>query len=74
MSNNIKTVTNNGVRIPNECTCMWCGSKMERRGANYLGAGVNRFALWCDTCGAVVIHAKDFSRKIKGFSVKFDLE
>ena len=26
----IKSVVNNGVQIPNECTCIWCGSKMKR--------------------------------------------
>lgn len=39
-----------------------------------MGAGVNQFALWCDNCGAVTIHAKDFSRKIKGFSIEFNFE
>lgn len=23
----IKSVVNNGVQIPNECTCIWCGLK-----------------------------------------------
>lgn len=35
----IKNVVNNGVQIPNECTCIWCGSKMRRGGANRMGAG-----------------------------------
>ena len=34
----IKNVVNNGVQIPNECTCIWCGSKMRRGGANRMGA------------------------------------
>ena len=50
----IKNVVNNGVQIPNECTCIWCGSKMRRGGANRMGAGVNSFALWCNNCGAAV--------------------
>lgn len=70
----IKNVVNNGVEIPNECKCLWCGGNMERRGANYMGGGVNHFALWCKDCGAVVIHAKDFRRKINGFSIKFECE
>lgn len=74
MSDKIITVRNNGVTIPNECNCIWCGSKMKRKGTNYMGSGVNQFALWCDNCGAVLIHAKDFHRKIDGFSIKFDLK
>ena len=74
MRRGIKTITNNGVTIPNECNCIWCGGKMKRDGASYMGAGVNKFALWCDDCGAVVVHAKDFRRKINGFSVKFYFE
>ena len=68
------TVINNGVESPNECNCIWCGGKMKRRGANYMGAGVNQFSLFCDNCGAVVIHAVDFGKKIKGFSIKYDLK
>ncbi len=70
----IKNIENNGVKIPNECECIWCGGKMERAGANYMGAGVNQFALWCKDCGVVVIHAKDWQRKINGFSIKFEFE
>jgi len=33
-----KNVVNNGVQILNECTCIWCGSKMHRSGANRMGA------------------------------------
>ena len=60
--------------MPNECDCIWCGSTMRRGGATYTGAGVNQCSLWCDKCGAVVIHAKDFGRKIEGFSIKFELD
>ena len=67
----IKNIVSNGVRIPNECDCIWCGSKMHRAGANYMGAGTNQFALWCENCGAVLIHAKNFSKKIDGFSINF---
>lgn len=70
----IKNVVNNGVQVPNECTCIWCGSKMRRGGANRMGAGVNSFALWCDNCGAVVIHACDFGKKITGYEIKWDVE
>lgn len=69
-----KTVVNNGVQIPNECKCIWCGGTMHRAGANYMGAGVNQFALWCNDCGAVVIHAKNFGKKITGFSLKCECE
>ena len=74
MADKIKTIVNNGVTLPNKCDCIWCGSKMKRGGANYMGSGVNQFALWCDNCGAVVIHAKDFNRKINGFSIKFEFK
>jgi hypothetical protein len=70
----IKNVVNNGVQIPNECTCIWCGSKMRRGGANRMGAGVNSFALWCNNCGAVVVHACDFGKKITGYEVKWDVK
>lgn len=39
-----------------------------------MGAGTNQFALWCENCGAVVIHAKNFYREISGFNIKFDLK
>lgn len=67
-------VINNGVEIPDKCKCMWCGSEMRSGGARYFGAGVNQFALWCDNCGAIVIHAKDFGKKITGFSVNYETE
>ena len=70
----IKSVVNNGVQIPNECTCIWCGSKMQRGGSNRMGAGVDSFALWCDNCGAVVVHACDFGKKITGYEVKWDVK
>ena len=70
----IKSVVNNRVKIPNKCTCIWCGSKMRRGGANRMGAGVNSFALWCDNCGAVVVHACDFGKKITGYEVKWDVK
>lgn len=70
----IKNVVNNGVQIPNECTCIWCGSKMQRRGVCRVGSGVNSFTLWCANCGAVIIHACDFSKKITGYEVKWDTE
>ncbi len=67
-------VINNGVSIPNKCTCMWCGGEMERRGITYMGAGTNTFALWCDNCGAVVIHSRNFDKKIRGFEIKWEYE
>lgn len=70
----IENVVNNGVQIPNECTCIWCGSKMRRGGANRMGAGVNSFTLWCDNFGAVVVHACDFGKKITGYEVKWDVK
>ena len=39
-----------------------------------MGSGVNSFALWCEFCGAVVHHAHDFGRKIKGLAIKYDFE
>lgn len=35
---------------------------------------VNSFALWCDNCGAVVVHACDFGKKITGYEVKWDVK
>lgn len=52
---------------------LWCGSKM-KRGANRMGAGVNSFSLWCDNCGAVVVHACNFGKKITGYEVKWDVQ
>ena len=70
----IKNVINNGVKIPNECTCIWCGSKMRQAGPIHMGAGVNSFALWCNNCGAVTVHARDFGKKITGYEVKWNVE
>lgn len=64
----------NGVKIPNECDCIWCGSKMKRGGDLIMGSGVNQFALWCNNCGAVLIHAKEYGRKINGCSIKFEFD
>ena len=36
------------------------GQKCDVVGATRMGAGVNSFSLWCDNCGAVVVHACDF--------------
>lgn len=71
---NIRNITTNGVKIPNECDCLWCGGKMERRGVTRLGSGVNTFALWCSSCGAVVIHAHEYNRKIDSFEITFKME
>lgn len=30
--------------------------------------------LWCDNCGAVVVHACDFGKKITGYEVKWDVK
>ena len=49
-------------------------ANMRRGGANRMGAGVNSFALWCDNCGAVVVHACDFGKKITGYEVKWDVK
>lgn len=59
---------NNGGTIPDACDCIWCGGKMYQGGQIYLGSGTNQFALFCDNCGAVVIHTRHFSKKINGFS------
>ena len=48
--------------------------QMRRGGANRMGAGVNSFSLWCDNCGAVVVHACDFGKKITGYEVKWDVK
>lgn len=69
-----KNVAVNGVQIPNECTCIWCGSKMRSGGQIRMGSGINSFSLWCDNCGAVVVHAHDFRRKITGYEVKWNVE
>ena len=69
-----KSVSRNGVQIPNECKCMWCNGTMRRGGSTHLGAGVNQFTLWCEDCGAITIHAKNFGRKITGFSIQFDYD
>lgn len=47
---------------------------MKRGGAIRIGAGVNSFALWCDNCGAVVVHACDFGKKITGYEVKWNVK
>ena len=47
---------------------------MFRQGQFYMGAGANQFALFCDNCGAVTIHAHDFNRKINGFSIEYVYE
>lgn len=64
----------NGIKIPDECACMWCGGTMERRGITRVGSGVNTFSLWCQRCGAVVIHARDFNRKIESCDIQFNFE
>lgn len=51
--------------IPNTCKCLWCNGTMERRGITQMGFGLNTFSLWCDKCGAIVIHVKHTSKKIK---------
>ena len=63
-----------GLKHTGRCTCIWCGSKMKRGGATHVGAGVNSFSLWCDNCGAVVVHACNFGKKITGYEVKWDVE
>lgn len=68
------SVINNGVEIPNQCKCIWCGGEMERRGANYMGSGVNSFTMWCNNCGAIAHHARDFSRKISDFEIKYGFD
>lgn len=69
-----ETVVNGAVTLPKECTCIWCGGKMSRVGANFMGSGVNQFALWCDNCGAVLIHAHEQSKRITGFKVDYEAE
>lgn len=63
----------NGIKIPNECACMWCGGRMERRGPTTLGSGINSFFLQCPRCGAIVMHACDFGHKIESCEVTFKL-
>lgn len=67
-------VISNGVDIPDECKCTWCGGKMERKGAINLGSGVNSFTLFCTQCGALVHHAHNSEHKITGFSIRYDLD
>ena len=62
------------MKIPNECECFWCGSKMHRKGETYMGSCTNQFSLWCDNCGAVVIHAKNFNRKIDSVSINYNFK
>lgn len=65
---------NNGGTIPDECDCIWCGEKMHQSGQIYLGSDTNQFALFCNNCGAVVIHARNYSKKINMFSIKYIFE
>ena len=51
----IESVVNNGVQISNECTCIWCCSKMRCGGTNRIGAGF--IVLRCDNWGAVAVNA-----------------
>lgn len=67
-------INNNGVTIPNECPCIWCGGTMKRKGANYMGAGTNSFTLWCEQCGAIQHHALNFERKIKSFKITYEFD
>lgn len=74
MKDRISLVEYNGMKIPSECNCIWCGSKMER-GSLVMGSGVNEITYWCNKCGAVVIHARSSSdRKINECSIKYELD
>lgn len=70
----IKHISFNGMTIPNTCDCIWCGSTMERKGPTYLGSGTNQFSLWCDNCGAVVIHAHNSARRITSIDMTFNCD
>lgn len=69
-----KEVSINGCKILNNDDCKWCGGKgtMERKGPCYMGGGVNQYTLWCKNCGAVAIHALNFSRRIEGYKITWD--
>ena len=66
--------SNNGVEIPNESTCIWCGGNMHRGGGTFMGSGINSFTMWCENCGSITHHAKDSSRRISGFDIKFEFK
>ena len=51
--------------IPDKCQCPWCNDTMERRGVTQLGFGLNTFSLWCNNCGAVVIHIRHSKKRIE---------
>ena len=74
MKDRFSLVEYNGMKIPAECDCIWCGSKM-KQGSLVMGSGVNEFSYWCNNCGAVVIHARDSSdRKINEYSIKYGFD
>lgn len=74
MNKRIGTIISNGVMIPTECICFYCGSTMER-GFVSMGSGVNEVTYWCPKCGALSIHAKDSSnRKINEFSITYGFD
>lgn len=62
------------MRIPDYCKCLWCNGTMVRRGATRIGFGINTFSLWCQNCGAIVIHAKDSSKTIDSFEITFSFQ
>ena len=64
-------VVNNGVIIPDTTKCLWCGGEMQRKGSTHMGGGVNSFTLWCENCGAIAHHARDFHRKISSFDISY---
>lgn len=52
------------VKIPNTCTCIWCGGTMERRGSTILGAPPCCVSLFCTRCNGVTVHINPGVKKI----------
>lgn len=61
------------VKIPDTMQCPWCGGTMERKGATYLGSGINSYTMWCK-CGGIIHFAKDDDRSIKSFEITYKFE
>ena len=61
------------VRIPDTMPCPWCGKTMERKGATYIGSGINSYTLWCE-CGGIAHFAKDSDRPIHEIEILYRRE
>ena len=50
--------------------CVFCDESM-RMGTKSLGVGMNVVTFFCDTCGAVTIHAHENFKRITEFDINF---